>query len=111
MSIIIPRDDNSVPLQNTGRILLGGSKNVTTAGTREQLFATEQSCRSIIITAKEGNGGVIVVGDSGVIADSGTRNGIPLVPLSSVTISVDDASLIYLDTTNSGDGVTYLIIT
>ncbi len=88
--------------------IVGGRKIVTTAGTAEKLIASTTSAKKIIITALEANTGMVVVGGSSVVASSGTRNGIPLTPLSSIELTIDDISKIYLDVTVNGEGVSFV---
>ena len=83
-----------------------GSQNVTTAGTRVQLTTTATNAFYVIITAKVANTGTIWVGGS-TVADG---RGIPLVALQSVKIDIDDISLIYLDASVSGEGVTFAFL-
>lgn len=85
-----------------------GRKYVTTAATREALVSSSTPAKLVIITAETDNTGVIVVGGSTVVAAVLTRRGIPLLAGDSVTLDVDDLADIYLDTTVSLDGVTYI---
>lgn len=82
-------------------------KIVTTAGTRVQFQTSATNCRKADITAELDNTGTVVVGGSGVIAALATRKGTPLEPGDSVTVYINDLSLLYLDSVVSGDGVTY----
>lgn len=84
-----------------------GRKVVTTAGTRVQLSTVAVKCRSVSITAETDNTGVMTVGGSTVIAALATREGIPLAAGATTTLDINNLSVIYLDTTVSGDGVTY----
>lgn len=88
-----------------GNSLKGAIQNVTTAGTRIQLPA--YSCKEITIIAKKGNTGSIFVGGSDV---SSTVYGAELEKKESVTISVSNANLIYIDSSVSGEGVSYVAI-
>lgn len=92
--------------------LKDGLKLVTTAATRETLVAASTFCRSVCITAKQTNTGTIVVGGVTVVAASGaTRRGTPLNAGDSTTISINDLVKVYLDSTVSGEGVTYTYLT
>jgi len=84
-----------------------GRKIVTTAATREALSATSVPITEVIITAETDNTGVIVVGVNTVVALLATRQGTPLLAGESCVISEDNLTEIYLDSTVSGDGVTY----
>lgn len=93
---------------DSGDSTLGnGRKTVTTAGTAEQLSGSSVPCYWVIITAETDNTGIVVIGGSGVIAAQATRQGVPLYAGDSVTLFVPDLNTIYLDTTVSGDGVTF----
>ena len=81
----------------------GGNKDVTTAGVAEAL-GSSTSIKRVDIIAKEGNSGTIWVGGSSVSAG----NGRPLKPLQLYTVYMTNLNTVYVDTDNSGDGVTYV---
>lgn len=83
----------------------GALQAVTTAGTRIQLPA--YSCKEVTIIAKKGNTGSIFVGGSNV---SSTVYGAELEQKESITLSVSNANLIYIDSSVSGEGVSYVAI-
>jgi len=83
-----------------------GRQTVTTAGTAVALAAST-ACKRVTVVAAEGNTGVVVVGGSTVVAAEGTRRGVPLHPLDSYTIDADNLSEVFIDSTVSGDDVTY----
>tara|TARA_Y100000310_G_C20590480_1_gene767741 strand:+ start:627 stop:914 length:288 start_codon:yes stop_codon:yes gene_type:complete len=83
-------------------------KTVSSAGTAEVIVATAHEVQSVIITAETNNTGIMVVGGSTVVAALSTRSGVPLNAGDSVTLYSVDLNKVYLDTTVSGDGVTYL---
>lgn len=87
-----------------------GRKVVTTAGTALAL-ATSTPCKKISITAETDNTGIIVVGGSTVVAALATRRGTPLNAGDSYEVDIDDLADVYLDTTVSGDGVTFTYFT
>ena len=87
-------------------VIGNGRKVVTTAGTAVVL-ASATPCTSVAITAETDNTGFVVVGASDVIASLATRKGVPLEAGDSITLEVSDLSLVYIDATVSGDGVTY----
>lgn len=95
---------------NPGSSLSSGRKTVASAGTAEALSSTATAIREVIITAETDNTGYIVVGGSGVVAALNTRKGTPLAAGASVTLEVKDLGQVYLDTTVSGDGVTYTAV-
>lgn len=92
-------------------VIIGdGRKVVATAGTAELLSTTSVKISSVIIQAETDNTGTIVVGGSTVVAAQATRRGIALTPGDSLVLDIIDLSLLYLDTTVNGDGVTYIWI-
>lgn len=88
-----------------------GRKYVTTAATRETLVSSSTPAKLAIITAETDNTGVIAIGGSTVVAAVLTRRGTPLLAGDSMLLEVDDLLDIYLDSTVSGDGVTYVYFT
>jgi uncharacterized protein YabE (DUF348 family) len=88
-----------------------GRRVVATAGSRLALIAAYTPAKLVIITAETDNTGVIVVGGTTVVATVLTRQGIPLLAGDSVTLEVDDLIKVYLDSTVTGDGVTYVYFT
>lgn len=83
-----------------------GRKIVTTAGTRVTL-ASSTACKRVTIVAETDNTGLIVVGGSTVVATLATRQGVPLNAGDSYEAEIDDLADIYIDSTVSGDGVTF----
>ena len=81
-------------------------KVVTTAGTAVALAASTPA-KYVILTAETDNTGVIVVGGSTVVAAQATRRGTPLNPGASMGVPCDNLADIYIDSTVSGDGVTF----
>lgn len=96
-------------LDNPASTLSDGRKVVAAAGTEEALSTDNGRVISVAIQAETDNTGVIVVGASTVVADQATRRGIALAPGGMVTLNVDQLSKIYLDSTVSGDGVTFVV--
>lgn len=86
-----------------------GRKVVAAAGTAERL-ATSKPITEVIITAETDNTGVIAVGGAGVIATLATRTGTPLLAGESIVVREDDLCEIWIDSTVTGDGVTYQYI-
>ncbi len=89
-----------------------GRKTVTSAGTAEALVSTYTPFSRVTICAETDNTGIISVGDSGVIATLATRTGVPLEASDCYTINSGDwgstdLRTVFIDTTVSGDGVTY----
>lgn len=87
--------------------LTSGRKVVTTAGTAVQITGTPARISAITITAETDNTGVVVFGDSSVVAALATRTGTPLNAGDTATVPVDSFNDIWLDSTVNGDGVTY----
>ncbi len=81
-------------------------KVVAVAGTAERL-ASDVEATEAIITAELDNTGLIAVGGSNVVAALATRIGSPLDAGDSVVIPCKNLKDIWLDSTVSGDGVTY----
>jgi hypothetical protein len=85
--------------------LSGKLANVTTAGTKLQL--ANISCREVTVIARKGNTGSIYVGGNDV---SSTLFGVELEANESFTFSVSNANLIYIDSSVSGEGISYVTI-
>lgn len=80
-----------------------GSKDVTTAGSRVAL-ASSTSCKKVHIQAKIANTGSIYVGGSTIA----TGRGVELLPLATITLTISDLSLVYIDASVSGEGITFI---
>ena len=102
-------DDGQVihPLIHGVTGLADGRKVVAVAGTREPLVASSTPAKYVGITAETDNTGLIVIGGTSVVAALATRRGIPLNAGDTVSLDVDDLADVYLDSTVSGDGVTF----
>lgn len=85
-----------------------GRKIVTVAGTAERLVSSNTPCQKVEITAEVDNGDYVVVGDSTVDATASTRRGTPLSAGATITMYVRDLYTIYLDSIDSGDGVSFI---
>lgn len=105
-TITLPRDANGVPLQGTYKTLTSGTKTVTTSGTRVQLISTATECKRIDVVADSNNSGIIYVGGATTLAS--TITGIPLTPTGSYTFYITDVSNVYIDSTASGDKVSFV---
>ena len=79
-------------------------KTVTTAGSAVQLSTA--TILSITIKALAGNTGFIYVGGSGV----SSSNGFELDAGDSVTLAIDEADEIWLDSSVSGEGVSFIAV-
>lgn len=103
----LPRDtQNATAIQGTYRTLVSGVVTVATAGVPVQLKNTATPCKRIDIVALYGNSGTVYVADLNVLAS--TKQGMPLTQGSSYTAYVYDLSLVYVDSTSSGDKVSYV---
>lgn len=105
-------DGNAVGNANPMPVISGGSDflytdllNVPTSGTRVPL--PNIPCGEVTVIAKDTNVGFIYVGDSNT---SSTRYGVKLKPDGSYTFTVNNANLIYIDASVSGEGVSYVAI-
>jgi hypothetical protein len=98
--------ENGIPIQMTGSgVLNGKTKNVSTVGTRVQL--DNIPCKEVTVIARKGNTGSIYVGGSDV---SSILFGVELMANESFTFAVSNANLIYIATSVSGEGVSYVTI-
>lgn len=88
--------------------LVDGRQVVLSAGTPVQLSSDTTEITTVVIFAETDNSGYVVVGDTTVVAALATRRGIPLAAGDSITISLNQLHYIWLDTTSSGDGVTFM---
>jgi hypothetical protein len=88
--------------------VVSGRQVVVTAGTSVQL--STQACKSVAITAGTANTGIIVVGDSAVVAAVATRKGTPLSAGDTLIAGVSNMNLLYMDATVSGEGVTWMVL-
>lgn len=95
--------------------ITGGNLTIATAGTRQQL--PNIPCRAVIIQADEGNSLLnastsvaVVVGDSSVVAASGSRKGYAIYATQSETFNVANANMLYVDTTDNNAKLSYIIL-
>lgn len=85
-----------------------GSADVTTAGTPVQVSSTSTQCKQVIITGKEDNTDIIVVGGSNSVdATEASRTGLVVFPGQSFVLYVKDLDQLWLDAEVSGEGITY----
>jgi len=83
----------------------GAVVNVTTAGSRVQL--PDIDCREVTVIAKRTNTGSIYVGGVNV---SSSIYGAELRPRDSITLSLSNANMIYIDAAVNGEGISYVAI-
>lgn len=81
----------------------GATATVASSGTAVQL--ANHACSQVIIVANSSNGGVVYVGGSDVKASS--KNGLELQPTASVELNLSNTNLAWIDSTNSGDTISY----
>lgn len=96
-----PQEIQTVPLGT----IFNGKTNVTTAGTRVTLAAS-QVVTSLTIKALSTNTGIIYVGNASVASS----NGYQLSAGESVSIDLANLNTVNLDCSVNGEGVTYIAI-
>jgi len=98
---------NPLPTSLVGSLanITGHLATVTTSGTRVQLPNTP--CKEVTITGLRLNTGYIYAGGSDV---SVTVYGVELGPKDSFTFAVANADQIYIDSSVSGGGISYVAI-
>lgn len=102
-----PNSGTSFTLTHDIDGIVDGRITVTTAGTRVQMTATSTLCRKLDVVAETDNTGIVVVGASTVVAALATRRGIPLNAGDFYSMEIDELTRIWIDSTVSGDGVTF----
>lgn len=85
--------------------LICGIKDVETKGSRVQLDNIR--CREVTIIAKKSNTGSIFVGDENT---SSEMYGVELHPNESFTFFISNLSLIHIDASVDGEGISYVTI-
>ena len=107
-TLVSPTNPFPVSVTSANTNVKDGRKVVTTAGTRVAL-ASSTACKEVVITAETDNTGIVAVGAAGtVIAALATRTGIPLNAGDSIVLQTDNLADVGLDSTVSGDGVTFM---
>lgn len=88
---------------------VSGRDTVAAAATAETILSSTTSVPVIYIDiqAETDNTGVVVVGDSGVVATLATRKGICLNAGETYRLENVDLKDVFVDVTVSGDGYTY----
>ena len=106
---VVTVTNNRLDVNSSGGSITGGGdgvKTVTSAGTDVVLRAST-TCKKIDIQAQTDNTGLIAVGFTGVDATEATGSGIILYPGDTYSLEISNTSLIYIDSTVSGEGVRY----
>jgi len=109
-AVLLKVDSNGVlHIQQIGAAAItSGRKAIATAGTRERLVANSTPCFRVDVYADLGNTNPVVIGGSGVIAASGSQEGIVLIPGNDpVTIYIDDVTKLWADVQTNGDAVCF----
>lgn len=89
-----------------------GDKDVAVPGTAEAIVAVSTPCLGVWITGKSDNtgGAPVTVGDENTVDGAeATRKGTPVYPGQTIYFMISDASLLWIDSENGGDGVTFNI--
>lgn len=105
----IVNSDGSIAVRadlNPGTSIISGQTNVTTAGIRVALTGS-QDCLSVTIKSKPTNTGYIYVGTAAGVS---SLVGFILSAKESVTIDVNNLALVGLDSSVSGEGVSYIAL-
>jgi hypothetical protein len=105
-------------MADTGSGILDGIFKVTTAGTRQAMpsIGSGNAMKTVTIQALSTNEGKVAVGGATVVAAAGnhgapTTRGVLLNAGDTISIDICDTSYINLDSTSSGDGVSYIVLT
>lgn len=93
-----------VNIEPLSRIVIAGVKTSTTPATPVRLVATNTRCASLCIKAKSTNAGTVKLGGT-----SGTCL-FELAKGESLSLDIDNIYDVYMDVTNSGDGVTFIAL-
>jgi len=93
-------------------VYVGDGRAVTVyAGTRVQLSSISCPAKKVFVQAETDNGGIVVVGGSTVVAALATRRGISLYARDDVLpLDIDDLNTVWLDSTVSGEGLTFVYL-
>ena len=106
MSLSKGRDETPVLIRPPD-VIGDGSKDVTSAGTAEQLTDTDTPCKFVNIFAKAGNTGNVFVGGVNV---SSSRGMVLEQARSTDWMQIDNLNKIYVDVATGGDGVQYAYV-
>ena len=107
-TLVSPTNPFPVSVTSSNTTITDDRKIVTTAGMRVAL-ASSTACKEVVITAETDNTGIVVVGAAAtVVAAIATRRGVPLAAGDSIVLQIDNLADIGLDSTVSGDGVTFV---
>ena len=91
--------------------ITGGADGVTTDDTSGQALGGDVACKKVDIQAQTDNTGVIAVGFTGVDATVATGTGILLYAGDVYSLEINNLNLIYIESSESGEGVRYTYFT
>ena len=91
--------------------ITGGADGVTTDNTSGQVLGGDVACKKVDIQAQTDNTGVIAVGFTGVDATVATGTGILLYAGDVYSLEINNLNLIYIESSESGEGVRYTYFT
>ena len=98
----------TIGASGAGASPVSGRKAITTAGTAEKLVAASTPCVKVELSADLGNTNPVAVGGSGVVAASGSQEGIVLIPGNDpYVIEIDDVVKLWADVQTNGDAVAF----
>ena len=89
----------------------GGADGVTTDDTNGTVLGGDVNCKKIDIQAQTDNTGVVAVGFTGVDATIATGTGILLNAGDVYSLEINNLNLIYIESSESGEGVRYTYFT
>ena len=97
------------PGNYVGSIAGGGTKTITTAGTRVQLSTSKFPVEGVCIQALETNTGYVVVGGADCVATASSARVCfcALAPGASAIIPITDLKNVYVDSTANGNIISY----
>lgn len=99
--------DSKVPTT----IVQDGTKTTSGTNVAVQLVASSTPCQKVVVYAYAANANTVAVGTSTVVAEAGSKTGRgeQLMQGAATSISITDASKVWLASASNGDGVSYII--
>lgn len=96
----------------SGSIVKSGTITVTAAGTPHRFTSGDVTCTVVWVNADIGNTeGPMVVGDSNVVASSGSQRGVVSIPGNApIPVGVANLNLLWVDAMTNGDKLCYVAI-
>lgn len=109
---LVDSSGNQLTPTSTGSGIVSGTKTVTTAGTAVRINVASVTIKGIWLSADLGNANPVVVGDSAVVAASGSQRGIVLVPGNDpIFLPITELNTLWVDSQTNGDKLSYAYIT